>query len=182
MAANRPGAVLLRIGAGNKLRGVRRAAFTVGVCLPLLLCAAGAQAQSRNVRITKLTDVPFGSIANLNIDAVQSQSLCVYANTATNGYTVTAVGSGSGGGFALGSGSQELGYEVQWADAPGQSSGTQLTPNTPLSGLTSTARQQTCNAGPPTTASLVIVLRSADLSTARAGTYSGSLTVIIGPE
>jgi hypothetical protein len=46
----------------------------------------------------------------------------------------------------------------------------------------STATQQTCNSGPATSASLVVILRTAALSSAAAGSYSGSLTLVIGPE
>jgi hypothetical protein len=149
------------------------------------LCAAAASAAlgaSNNVRITSLSDIAFGTVANLSADAVQSESLCVYANTATNGYNVRAFGSGGAGAFTLASGANNLPFEVQWSAAAGQSSGVQLTPNVALSGQVTSATQQTCNSGPATSASLVVILRTAALSSAAAGSYSGSLTIVIGPE
>lgn len=73
-------------------------------------------------------------------------------------------------------------FEVQWSSAVGQNSGTTLTPNVPLTGQISAATHQTCANGPATSASLVVVLRSAALSSATAGTYNGSLTLVVGPE
>lgn len=158
----------------------RSACLAAGVLLAL--SPAPALAQSNNVRITKLADVAFGSIANLGVDAVSSQSICVYANTATNGYRITATGSGSGGNFALASGANQLDYEVQWNQLAGQTTGSQLAPNIPLTGQITSARQQTCNSGPPTSASLIVLMRSSVLSSATAGSYSGSLTLVVGPE
>lgn len=149
----------------------------------LLWLASPSAAQSNNVRLTKLSDVEFGSLANLGVDATQSQNICVFAHTATNGYRITAVGSAPGSAFALVSGTgDQLAYEVQWNAAAGQSSGAQLSPSSPLTGLVTTATHQSCNNGPATTASLILVLRSTALSSARAGSYSGTLTLVIGPE
>ena len=94
-------------------RSIRRStldcvAWCVGACLapaaPALLAAGLAvlgngpvEAASNNVRITNLVDVSFGTIANLGADAIQSQSVCVYADTNTNGYNITGIGTGPGG-------------------------------------------------------------------------------------
>lgn len=157
-----------------------RSRWTTGLVIAIF--AAPAAGQSNNVRITKLSDVGFGMISNLGADSVSSQSVCIYANTGSNGYTITASGSGSGGDFALASGPNLLNYEVQWNTLPGQATGTQLTPNLPLTGQVSSAGQQTCNSGPPTSASLIVVLRSSALSGATAGSYGGTLTLVVGPE
>ena len=147
----------------------------------LLLAGAPAHALSNKVRITKLTDVAFGTIPNLSVDAVRSQSVCLYSDTATAGYNVTATGSGTGGAFQL-SGPGSLAFVVQWSSSAGQSSGVQLAPNVPLTGQVSSATQQACANGPATSASLIVILRSSALSSAGAGTYNGTLTLLIGPE
>jgi hypothetical protein len=154
----------------------------IGIAIVALLAPQSLSAQSNSVRVTQLSDVAFGALANLGVDAVQTQSICVFAHTANDGYRVTATGSAPNGAFALSSGASLLDYEVQWSPSPGQSTGSQLSPNSTLTGLTSSATQQTCNNGPATSASLIVVLRSAALSSARAGSYSGTLTLIIGPE
>jgi hypothetical protein len=153
-----------------------------GLCVVSAAIAAPALAASNNVRITNLSDVAFGTLASLGADAVSSQNVCVFANTSSNGYRITASGSSSGGSFALGSGPNQLDYEVQWSPSSGQSSGTALSPNVSLTGLFTTATQQTCNSGPASSASLIVVLRSSALSSATAGSYSGTLTLVVGPE
>lgn len=146
----------------------------------LVLCAAPAMAQSNKVRITNLTDVAFGTVTNFVADSVRSQNICVFAQTAGRRYRITAAGSGSGGAFTLTSGADLLPFDVQWNSVPGQSAGTQLTPNVALTSQVSAAAQQTCNSGPATSASLVILLRSADVSTVTEGIYNGTLTIVIG--
>ena len=155
---------------------------SIPVAVAVLFAAQPLSAQSNNVRITQLSDVAFGSIANLGVDAIRTQNLCVFAHTATGGYRVTATGSAPSGAFALSSGSSLLDYEVQWSQSSGQSAGSMISPNVTLTGQTSQATHQTCNNGPATSASLILVLRSTALSSARAGSYSGTLTLLIGPE
>ncbi len=181
------GAAARRVVAGSPaaartcspIRAALALAFTP---LLLLLLSSPAAAASNKVRLTKLADVNFGTVASLGSDAVQSQSVCLYADTNTNGYDVTAIGTGAGGAFQLTSGLSSMAYEVQWSGSSGQSSGIRLDPNVPLTGQTSAASQQTCNNGPATSASLIVMLRSTALSSATAGTYNGTLTLIIGAE
>ena len=158
----------------------RRAAGAVA--LALLVVPAALQAQSNRVRITKLSDVNFGTLANLGVDAIMAQNICVFANTTGRRYRVQGTGSAPGGAFALTSGGSLLPYEVQWSASSGQSSGTQLTSGVGQTGLVSAATQQACNSGPATSASLIILLRSTTLSSARAGSYSGTLTLVIGAD
>ena len=166
--------------APEQRRLIRLAVAAAGVAA--FLAPAPLGAQSNNVRITQLSDVAFGSIANLGIDATRTQNVCVFAHTAIGGYRVTATGSAPGGAFALSSGSNALAYEVQWSSSSGQSSGAMLSPNMTLGGQVSAATHQACSNGPATSASLILVLRSTALSSAMAGSYSGTLTLLIGPE
>ena len=163
---------------GRAWRCVAASVLTVAA----IATPAELAAQSQNVRVTKLTDVTFGGLTNLGVDASSRQDICVYANTAGNRYRVTATGSGPAGSFALSAGANLLAYEVQWNASPGQSSGLQLAANSAQTGLTSTATQQTCNSGPSSSASLILLLRSTDLSSAMAGSYSGTLTLMIGAD
>jgi hypothetical protein len=75
-----------------------------------------------------------------------------------------------------------MSYEVQWSNSSAQGSGTQLASNVPLTGQVSGATHQTCSNGPATTASLIILLRSNVLSSATAGAYNGTLTLVVGAE
>lgn len=155
----------------------------IGLVLGFILAgvSSGAVHAAEKVRITGLVDVNFGQIGGA-VDQAIGQSLCVYSSGPTGAYAVTANGNGSGGSFALSSGSAELAYDVLWADAANQASGTALFSGTPRGGFTSNARQHFCNSGPSSTATLTIVIRSADLGNAQAGSYSGILQITITPE
>lgn len=174
-----PGDSRARLPGARAARAIGPAILALASLLPSF---SPARAASDKVRITGLSDIAFGSIANLGTDAVRSQSLCLYSSSTTNGYNVTASGTGSGGAFVLNSGGLSLPFEVQWSSSAGQSSGTQLRPNLPLTGQVSSATQQACSSGPASSASLIVVLRSNALSSATAGTYNGSVTLLVGPE
>lgn len=134
-------------------------------------------------RISALSDVSFGVITNFAADSVRNESLCLYSKSPpSDRYRITASGSGSGGAFELNSGSDTLPYEVEWSDAAGQATGTSLLPNQPLTAQQNTAGIDDCSKGPATTASLVIVLRSAAITSATSGNYTGTLSLLVAPE
>lgn len=177
-------ALALTATGTTKKRGSRLLSRFFGAVAGIWLLTASypSVAQERFVRITKLSDVNFGLIANLNVDARRSQNLCVFSGRPNLGYNVRAIGTGPGGTFSLFNGVDRLPYEVQWAGTSGQTSGLNLTANVVRTGLVSSAAQQTCSNGPPTTASLIILLRAAALQSSGGGNYSGTLTLVIAPE
>jgi spore coat protein U-like protein len=139
-------------------------------------------AEAQKVRVTNLSDVDFGLIANLQAESRRSQNICVFSNSTGTAYSVSASGSGAGGSFSLSNGPAMLAYDVEWSNSSGQTSGTQLSPTVPLTGQSSSATHQFCNSGPASSASMTIVLRGAELSRAQEGSYSGTLTVLIAAE
>lgn len=133
-------------------------------------------------RITGLSDVNF-----LNQDpgaaASDAQDVCVWSNTATRAYTITATGSGTANAFTLTNGSNTVPYSVEWASSTGQTSGTALATGTASASLTSTATHQTCTSGPAASASLVVGIGTTDLGTMDAGSnYTGTLTLLVTPQ
>lgn len=134
------------------------------------------------VRATGFSDVSFGSVLDLQTTTRRAQSLCVYANSNGNRYSVRASGSGMGGAFVLTDGPNSLTFGVEWSSSSGQSSGTSLTANTALTGQVTNAVNQTCGTGPATSASLILALRPSDLGSAMQGNYSGTLSVTVSPE
>ena len=134
-------------------------------------------------QITALTDVTFSN-ADPNSAATNAQNVCVWSNTATKGYSITATGSGTANAFTLASGILAVvPYSVQWSQTSGQSSGTALTAGTALTGQISTATKPTCNSGPATSASLVVTIAATDLqSMVAAASYTGTLTLLITPQ
>jgi hypothetical protein len=169
----------------RRVRAVRRAFswIVAGHCLAALTVAAlPTQASAQRVRASNFSDVDFGMLGNLQGESRRSQNLCIYSNGQNRSYSVSASGSGPGSTFALSDGSFSLPFDVEWSDSANQSAGTPLVPNVTLAGQLSSANNQFCSTGPAASASLAIVLRGADLSTARAGSYSGSLTILIVAE
>lgn len=135
------------------------------------------------VRISGLTDVSFASVDPL-VTATSAQNVCVWSNTSTRGYRITASGSGAASAFTLANGALPVvPYTVQWAPTSGQTSGTSLVAGTPLTALTSTATNSDCSAGPSASASLVVSVASSALQSMTAGvTYNGTLTLLVAPE
>jgi hypothetical protein len=156
-------------------------AKTLGLCSSMwaavFLAGPAVAAPGDKANLSGLTDVSFGTIVSFQ-DQVLSQSVCAYSASSPSGYS----GSGPGGTFSLSSGSAQLAYEVLWNTSPNQTGGTSLAAGTQVSGFVSSASQKTCNNGPSSSASLIVVLRSAALSNAQAGNYVGTLQVTIAPE
>lgn len=135
------------------------------------------------VRISGLSDVTFSNV-DPSTNASIAQNVCVWSNTSTRGYNITATGSGTAGAFTLVSGALPVvPYTVEWAQSSGQTSGTGLVAATPLTAQTSTAITSDCSAGPTASASLVVSIASTSLQAMTAGvTYNGTLTLLVAPE
>jgi hypothetical protein len=133
-------------------------------------------------RITGLTDVTWAN-QDPSIAATNAQNLCVWSNTATKAYTVTATGSGASSVFSLTNGSTTVPYSVEWNSAINQASGTALATGVASASLVSSATNQTCASGPTASASLIVGITTADLGTMSPGpSYTGTLTIIITPQ
>ena len=134
------------------------------------------------VQLSGLTDVAFLN-QDPSVAALNAQNVCVWSNTGTRGYNIDASGSGSGGAFTLANGGLTVPYAVEWSSSSGASSGTPLASGTALTGLTSTATNASCSAGPATSASLIVRIAAADLQAMQASTtYTGTLTLVVAPE
>jgi len=134
------------------------------------------------VQLTGVTDVAFAN-QDPSVAAANAQNVCVWSNTSTRGYNVTATGSGTASAFTLANGALTVPYSVEWAGSSGASSGTALAAGTALTGLTSTATSPTCSSGASSTASLIVKLSSANLMSMQAATtYTGTLTLVVAPE
>jgi hypothetical protein len=134
------------------------------------------------VQLTGLSDVSFTN-QDPSTAASNAQNVCVWSNTSTRGYNVTATGSGAGNAFTLANGAQTVGYNVEWSGSSGQSSGSALASGTALNGLTSTATAAGCTSGPATSASLIVKIPTANLQTMQAAlSYTGTLTLVVAPE
>jgi hypothetical protein len=156
--------------------------LTVALVVGLVGVGAATPARAADkARITGLSDVSFGLITGTADQAI-SESVCAYSSSNTGGYSVTATGDGNGGAFELSSAANQLAYDVLWAGSADQAGGTALVAGSATGGFTSVAGQQFCNSGASTSASLTVVIRSATLGSAMAGTYAGALQITIAPE
>jgi hypothetical protein len=163
----------------DSVHGARTAALAA-----LAALAVGAPCSAASVQITGLTDVAFTGLDPL-VDATRAQNVCVFSNTLLHGYNVTARGSGAASAFTLSAGGSvpPLPYTVQWSQTSGSSAGTALSVGAPLTGQRSSALINACSVGPSTSASLIVILRAADLQAALSGVaYSGTLSLTIAPE
>jgi hypothetical protein len=134
------------------------------------------------IQLTGLTDVAFTN-QDPSSTASNAQNVCVWANTSTKGYNVTATGSGTSGAFTLANGAATVPYSVQWSASSGAAAGSALAAGTALTGLVSTATSPTCSAGPASSASLIVSLSSTNLQSMQAATsYTGTLTLVVAPE
>jgi len=134
------------------------------------------------VRISGLSDVAFTNV-DPSVDASNAQNVCVWSNTATKGYRVTATGSGTANAFTLANGALTVPYSVEWSASSGQTAGAALTSGTALTSLVSTATNVNCASGPSSSASLIVKVGSASLQTMSASTsYTGTLTLLVAPE
>jgi len=137
------------------------------------------------VQISGLSDFAFGTL-DPSTAASSSKNVCVWSNTGTKGYNITATGDGGGTGnaFKLSNGSTTVDYGVAWAGTSGASSGTALTTNAAATGFTSTATSPTCASGASSTASLIVNFSTAQMQAAvgSATAYTGTLTLVVAPE
>lgn len=148
-----------------------------GICgLPI------SPAEAQRVRLTKLSDVAFGAVSTTTSDISRAQTVCAYVQSLSGHYNVRATGSGIGGAFTLAGSGAPMPYEVQWNGSANQSSGSALVPGQALTGLTAVTVDETCSLLITSSASLIVLLRATDLGQATAGSYTGTLTLVIAAE
>lgn len=143
--------------------------------------------KSTVAQITGLTDMTLASYLIGSGDQALSSDACVYSSTAGGHYTVTATGSGASSAFTLSDGaSHNIPYNVVWnSSGPGAlgSTGVSLATNvsSPTLGNASTDSPSCTGATPGATARVNVNLLGTNLDAAPAGTYTGTLTLLITP-
>ena len=150
--------------------------------LGLLLAAASfaalppAEARAQTVIINKLDDLNFGSWSG-NGNITRTSRHCVASTAAGNLFNVTITGNGPGGSFTLASGPSALPYRVWYRDWPGQA-WQQVTPGVTLFNLRGRNNPNNCQGQRQR---LRVRFMANDLAAASAGSYSGTLTLLVGP-
>lgn len=98
-------------------------------------------------------------------------------------YAIEATGAGSGGAFVLLNGPGALPFHVDYSDDGGGWS--QMSPGVPLTGQRGAPNQnqfERCLAGQKSPQRVRVRVLAQDLGTAVAGSYDGSLTLLVTPE
>jgi hypothetical protein len=142
--------------------------------------ATHAPALSAQYLITGLSDLQFGSWAGIS-DLEGVVDHCVFARPG-GGYSVAATGVGSGGAFILQNGPGTLPFQVEYDDGGGWNT---LDPGVPLTGqrgAPNANQLERCLDGRRPPERVRVRVLAQDLGAAVAGSYSGSLTLLIAPE
>jgi len=128
-----------------------------------------------DVRISGFTDLNLGSWAGMG-DLTDEMNLCVYnSDSLEPNYNITASG---GGSFVLESGANQVAYVPAFKGSVGAYQ--DLTHG--VAATFSEANHASDDCGGGTNANLRITVTEAALSAARAGSYSGVITVLLEPE
>lgn len=132
------------------------------------------------ILITNLDDIEVSTSAILSRDLVITEPVCIASNPVTT-YALTAFGSGEGGQFSIQNGPFSIQYNLSFRDRRSGSGFSELTPGIPLSGFLTRplGNSQNCrgNAG-----RVRITIPKAILNSAVAGSYQGSLSLVVSPE
>lgn len=132
------------------------------------------------VSISGLADMSF-NIQDPSEVASGTQDICIWSNTASKSYTITASGSGPGGAFVLLSGAQAVPYKVSWFSTVegGQSA---LSSDLASAKLTSAATHQSCRSERKS-ARLSVKIAPADLQFMEPRvSYVGVLNLTVSPQ
>ncbi|WP_191059428.1 hypothetical protein [Geminicoccus harenae] len=136
------------------------------------------------VRISKLTDISITDLAIANFSGTDktgtAQSICVYSNIGADGaYAVTASGLELTNTAGAQGSDNTLPYAVSFT---GGGTATPLTEGDKIGGFAAGASNDTidCNGG--TNASFSVTISSTDIQKVIAGTYNGTLTLLVQKE
>jgi hypothetical protein len=156
-------------------RGRRLVPWVLGALVTTYAPALSAQAL-----ITGLSDLALGRW-NGGSDLQGEVDHCVYARPGGR-FSVAATGVGSAGAFVLQNGPGTLPFRVDYNDGSGWS---QLNPGVPLSGQRgepNLVQLTRCLLGQRPPERVRVRILAQDLAAAPAGSYDGSLTLLITPE
>lgn len=127
------------------------------------------------VRISALQDIDLGTFAG--VDASGSSTACIYRNTAPT-YQITGTGSGAANAFTLTNGIDTVDYSVSYTTSGAAQS---LTSGVALTGQTGADQTSTTCGGTGNNGTVGVTVAAADAAALPAGTYNGTLTLVVAP-
>ena len=165
------------INRGSKLLGALLMAGS------LLFASPAWAPPPTKVAISNMADFLFGTWSGVG-DVSLNNNVCAHRSTAGT-YNVTASGDGIGGAFTLAHtllAGQSLSYRVYWNDQANTVGRVELTANSALGAQATGGANKTCQGGSSLNANLSIEIEEVNMLSVAAGSYTGILTVLIGPD
>jgi hypothetical protein len=131
------------------------------------------------VQVTDIQDPLLSTTYGTSGDLDANDDVCVWTNDTGDEYKVTATGSGTASAFTITDGTETIAYSVYWNDETGITGRTTLTTNV----QTTAAQTGATNTYPCTVnnANLSVNIAQNAILSAQAGTYTGTLTVVLAP-
>lgn len=131
------------------------------------------------IRISGLADLALGSYSGSG-DMSGADDICVYTNKAPGNYFVTASGSGAANAFTITNGTNTIAYNVFFNDTTGTSGEVSLASGVKSAQQTG-ANTTSASCGGSSSANFHVVVPEANIQAAPAGSYSGTLTLVVEP-
>lgn len=129
------------------------------------------------VQISNLADIVLGTFGGT--DASGTSAACIYRNSAPS-YQITGTGNGTANAFTLTDGTSTVPYSVSFSDEASGASAASLTSGVALTAQTGADVSPTC-ATAGDNAQIAVTVAAADAATLPAGSYAGTLTLVVAP-
>ena len=147
----------------------------------IVIALGASPAHAQQVQITNVGDINLGTwIGSGGLSG--NDDVCIHRSNKGD-YNITATGNGVGNVFTLTNqlfAAELLSYQVFWNDKKGTNGRVELLTNQTLTGQKGRSKNQNCNNGTKLNANVSIEIASTVLETVGAGTYIGTLTLLIG--
>ncbi|MDC0359042.1 hypothetical protein OAO01_09520 [Oligoflexia bacterium] len=150
----------------------------------------GAQSTgSANISVIIPALIKISNISNLNLGtfggagALQSDDqVCIYSNSSSGNYHVTASGSGTANAFALENGAgKQIAYALKWNDQPSTVGSVTLSSGV-ASGTQTGANSTSLNCDGSNNANFQVIIAEETLQTESSGVYNGLVTFVVEPD
>lgn len=129
------------------------------------------------VKIASMADFAFGTYAGTG--ALDSNDDVNIASNYTGTYRVTLTGSGAASAFTITNGTQTIAYAPSFNKATGTAGGVLATSGTAITAQTGIVKPL---ATATLNANIRVQMTQANIQAVDAGTYSGTLTIVVTPE
>jgi len=170
----------------NAALGVAVAAFCGSAYAATQGAVGGNSTGSLDITVTVNDEVRISNLVDINgvfdgtNDIVGSSPACVYRN-GTGLYQITASGSGAAGAFTITDGvfPTPIPYTVTYDDGSGASA---MATGVTLAGQTGADPASDTCAGTGDNGTVGVTIAATDIVAAPAGSYTGTLTLVVAPE